>query len=75
MRVLWATRDDMAGRYGDVLGVWRPWAAGRLDGSPVDSGHHMAEEAPEAVVSALLAFWGAETPERTAAQQPARKRC
>lgn len=34
----------------------RIWAAGRLEGSPIESGHHMAEEVPEALATALLAF-------------------
>jgi haloacetate dehalogenase len=57
VQVLWATQDDMVDLYGDVLSVWRPWVAGRLDGAPIDSGHHMAEEAPEELVTALLDFW------------------
>jgi haloacetate dehalogenase len=52
--VLWSTRDDMAMLYGDVLAVWRPWAAD-LTGHPVDSGHHMAEEAPADVARLLVA--------------------
>jgi haloacetate dehalogenase len=32
-------------------------AGDRLEGAPIDSGHHMAEEAPEALADALLAFW------------------
>ncbi|MET8584907.1 alpha/beta hydrolase [Streptomyces collinus] len=57
LQVLWATRDDMADLYGDVLAVWRAWAGDRLDGGPIDSGHHIAEEAPEALATALRAFW------------------
>jgi haloacetate dehalogenase len=57
LQILWATRDDMADLYGDVLDVWRPWAAGPLDGGPVVSGHHMAEEAPRELAGALLGFW------------------
>jgi haloacetate dehalogenase len=57
VQVLWATRDDMAYLYGDVLSVWRDWAADRLDGGPIASGHHIAEDAPEDLVTALLAFW------------------
>ncbi|GAA2729958.1 alpha/beta hydrolase [Streptomyces nogalater] len=57
VQVLWAVHDDMTDLYGDVLEVWRDWVAGRLVGAPIDSGHHMAEEAPEALVSALLGFW------------------
>jgi haloacetate dehalogenase len=53
--VLWATGDDLADLYGDVLAVWRPWAED-LRGRPFPSGHHMAEEAPGALAAELLAF-------------------
>jgi haloacetate dehalogenase len=53
--VLWATEDDMEELYGDVLAVWRPWAAD-LRGAPIASGHHMAEEAPDELAATLLAF-------------------
>jgi haloacetate dehalogenase len=53
--VLWAAGDDLPDLYGDVLGVWRSWAAD-LRGRPFPSGHHMAEEAPDALAAELLAF-------------------
>jgi haloacetate dehalogenase len=53
--VLWATGDDLADLYGDVLAVWRPWATD-LRGGPIDSGHHMAEEAPDLLAAELLEF-------------------
>jgi haloacetate dehalogenase len=56
--VLWATGDDLGELYGDVLAVWRPWAAD-LRGHPFPSGHHMAEEAPGALAAELLAFLAA----------------
>lgn len=52
---LWSLKDDLEALYGDVLGVWRPWAPD-LRGHGIDSGHHMAEEAPEALADALLRF-------------------
>ncbi|MFC9283733.1 alpha/beta fold hydrolase [Streptomyces collinus] len=57
LQVLWATRDDMADLYGDVLDVWRPWTTAHLTGDPIASGHHIAEEAPEALVTTLREFW------------------
>lgn len=54
--VLWSLRDDLELLYGDVLGVWRPWAPD-LRGHGIDSGHHVAEEAPERLAEALLAFF------------------
>lgn len=52
---LWSLQDDLEDLYGDVLEVWRPWAPD-LRGHGIDSGHHMAEEAPEELVAALLPF-------------------
>jgi len=53
--LLWSTRDDMVDLYGDPVAVWRPWAD-VLRGLPVESGHHMAEENPVAVVEAMREF-------------------
>jgi haloacetate dehalogenase len=52
----WSTRDDMEELYGDVLAVWRPWAED-VRGVAIDSGHHMAEEAPEELAGALRSFF------------------
>ncbi|GIF22088.1 haloacetate dehalogenase [Actinoplanes tereljensis] len=54
---LWSLRDDMEDLYGDPLAVWQPWAKD-IRGVPIDSGHHMAEENPEALVRALRGFLG-----------------
>jgi haloacetate dehalogenase len=48
----WSTRDDMVDLYGDPLAIWRDWADD-VHGVPIDSGHHMAEENPVALSSAL----------------------
>ncbi len=55
---LWSLRDDLEALYGDVLAVWRPWAP-RVTGHGIDSGHHMAEEAPGDLARALIGFLGA----------------
>lgn len=52
--VLGSTRDDMDTLYGDVLDVWRSWAAD-LTGNPVQSGHHMAEDAHDDLAALLIA--------------------
>nr|BFF17266.1 hypothetical protein GCM10025730_07870 [Promicromonospora thailandica] len=57
VQVLWSLRDDLEQLYGDPLVVWRPWAPD-LRGHGIDSGHHMAEEAPDELAAALLAFAG-----------------
>jgi haloacetate dehalogenase len=53
--VLWALQDDMEALYGDPLAVWQPWVK-NLQGGTLDCGHHMAEEAPEALAEKLRAF-------------------
>lgn len=45
---LWATGDDMGEHYDDPVAIWRDWAD-EVSGSPIESGHHMAEEVPETV--------------------------
>ena len=52
---LWSLQDDLEDLYGDVLGVWRRWAPD-LRGQGINSGHHMAEEAPAEIVEALMPF-------------------
>ncbi|MEU4526186.1 alpha/beta hydrolase [Amycolatopsis sp. NPDC024027] len=55
--VLWSGDDDLEDLYGDVLAVWRPWASD-LRGHAIESGHHVAEENPAALATALSAFFG-----------------
>ena len=52
---LWSLRDDLKELYGDVLNVWRPWTTD-LRGGGIDSGHDMAEEAPDELARELLLF-------------------
>jgi haloacetate dehalogenase len=52
---LWSLQDDLEDLYGDVLGVWRPWAP-TLRGHGINSGHQLAEEAPAELVEALTQF-------------------
>jgi hypothetical protein len=54
--VLWSLRIDLEDLYGDVLEVWRPWVSNELTGKGIDSDHHMAESAPEALAAAVLKF-------------------
>jgi haloacetate dehalogenase len=76
--VLWARRDDAEELYGDLLPIWRTWAAD-VKVAAIDSGHHMAEEAPEELASVLVEFLarkprrraapGVESPERTSSKE------
>ena len=54
--VLWSQRDDLEELYGDPLIIWRDWSTD-LRGHGIDSGHHMAEEAPNALATALGDFF------------------
>ncbi|MER6826523.1 alpha/beta hydrolase [Streptosporangium sp. NPDC000563] len=53
---LWSLRDDLEDLYGDPLEIWRGWADD-VRGHGIDSGHHMAEEAPDALAAALGDFF------------------
>lgn len=53
--LLWSARDDMEDLYGDLLAVWRPWARD-IRGQPIDSAHHIAEDAPDALAHAIGTF-------------------
>ena len=52
----WSTRDDLEDLYGDVVAIWQAWASD-VRGIAIDSGHHVAEEAPGALTAALVEFF------------------
>jgi haloacetate dehalogenase len=52
---LWGQRAEI-GRWYDVVAIWRDWA-GDVSGQAIDSGHYLAEEAPEATYTALHQFF------------------
>jgi haloacetate dehalogenase len=52
---LWAAHDDMEYLYGDPLAIWGAWADD-VRGQRIDSGHHMAEDAPEELSAVLRSF-------------------
>lgn len=63
---LWSEQDDLEQLYGDPLAIWRDWAVD-VRGHGIDSGHHVAEEAPAPLSQALIDFFptrNAETPDR-----------
>ena len=53
---LWSERDDLERLFGDPLAIWRDWADD-VRGHGIDSGHHVAEEAPEELAAALREFF------------------
>ena len=52
---LWGAKGRI-GQWYDALAVWRGYAAGPVTGHAVNSGHYLAEEAPEEVLAALERF-------------------
>ncbi|MGY1741085.1 MULTISPECIES: alpha/beta fold hydrolase [unclassified Blastococcus] len=54
--VLWSARDDLEELHGDPRAIWAGWADDLRGGGPLDSGHHVAEEAPGELAAALLPF-------------------
>jgi haloacetate dehalogenase len=54
--VLWSARDDLEELHGDPREIWAGWAADLRGGGSIDSGRHMAEDAPDELVAALTPF-------------------
>jgi haloacetate dehalogenase len=55
MLVLWGAKGKIGAWY-DALAIWRAYCAAAVTGGPVNSGHYLAEEAPEEVLAALGRF-------------------
>lgn len=53
--VLWGARGVIPKWY-DPLAIWKEWASD-VRGEEIDSGHHLAEEAPDATCEALRGFF------------------
>ena len=54
--VLWSARDDLEELHGDPRPIWADWTTDLRGGGPIDSGHHMAEEAPHELAAELGRF-------------------
>jgi len=54
--VLWSARDDLEELHGDPRAIWADWTTDLRGGGPIDSGHHMAEEAPDELAAELVRF-------------------
>lgn len=54
--VLWGAKGRIGGWY-EPLDIWRRYCDGGVAGGAVDSGHYLAEEAPEEVLARFFAFF------------------
>lgn len=59
MLLLASTEDDID-IHGDPAQIWQPWVACPVRSAPIHSGHHQAEQAPDALSDALIDFLTSE---------------
>jgi len=55
MQVLWGAKGKVGGWY-DPVALWTEYCAASVTGAAVDSGHYLAEEAPDEVLGHLRHF-------------------
>ena len=53
--VLWGAKGRIGGWY-DPVNLWREYCSGAVTGGAVNSGHYLAEEAPDEVLERLAGF-------------------
>ncbi|WP_245514843.1 alpha/beta fold hydrolase [Jiella endophytica] len=56
MLALWGA-GGIPGKGENPLEIWRRWAD-EVSGGPIEAGHFLVEEAPDATLAAMLAFFG-----------------
>ena len=54
--VLWGSKGKL-GEWYAPLAIWRRYCRAEVTGGPIDSGHYLAEEAPQAVLAAFRGFF------------------
>lgn len=52
---LWGAKGKIGDWY-DALSLWRQYCSGQVTGGSIDSGHYLAEEAPDDVLAHVLPF-------------------
>lgn len=53
LSIIWGKQSHTGKVYGDVLDIWRAYAAGPIDGHGLDAGHYVNEELPGETASLL----------------------
>jgi haloacetate dehalogenase len=54
--VLWGSKGKI-GQWYDAPAIWRKYCSGPVTGGAIDSGHYLAEEAPQAVLTKFRGFF------------------
>ena len=55
LQVIWSANGALPRFYGDVLGVWKPWATD-VRGTAIDASHFLVEDRPQETARELLGF-------------------
>jgi haloacetate dehalogenase len=55
--VLWGSKGKI-GKWYNAPAIWRQYCAGEVIAAPVNSGHYLAEEAPDEVLAHFARFFG-----------------
>jgi haloacetate dehalogenase len=55
--VLWGSKGKI-GKWYDAPAIWRQYCAAEVTAAPVNSGHYLAEEAPDEVLAHFARFFG-----------------
>lgn len=57
--VIWGSRSHTGSVFGDVLGIWRAYAANDCVGGSIDCGHYVPEESPDETLKWFQDFFQA----------------
>lgn len=56
LMVLWGSKGKI-GKWYEPLAIWRTYCTAELTGGPIETGHYLAEEAPQVVLERFLVFF------------------
>jgi haloacetate dehalogenase len=55
LMVMWGSKGKI-GRWYDALAIWQEYSSNKVTGGPIESGHYIAEEAPQELLKHLDSF-------------------